>query len=192
MSWISWVPGVHLARQAWDATKLGLEIRAKRQQERALVLSQKNQVAKTFKRKEAIKEIRRLFDEKNYEGVARALLPDVVVDKSIEFVDIWWNIWDIYWIFLLLRLVLVLIPTNSGYIHPDEYFQTVEVIIGDVMELDTHKTWEFNITAPLRSATIPYTLYGVPLTMLKYINLYFHNMYGWNFIGAFLLNIVPR
>ena len=192
MSWISWVPGVHLARQAWDATKLGLEIRAKRQQERALVLSQKNQVAKTFKRKEAIKEIRRLFDEKNYEGVARALLPDVVVDKSIEFVDIWWNIWDIYWIFLLLRLVLVLIPTNSGYIHPDEYFQTVEVIIGDVMELDTHKTWEFNITAPLRSPTIPYTLYGVPLTMLKYINLYFHNMYGWNFIGAFLLNIVPR
>lgn len=127
MSWVSWIPGVHLARQAWDATKLGLEIRAKRQQERALVLSQQNQVARPPRRKEAIKEIRRLFDEQNYEGVARALLPDLMVDKSIEFVDLWWKIWDIYWIFVLLRVVLVLIPTNSGYIHPDEYFQTVEV-----------------------------------------------------------------
>ena len=79
------------------------------------------------RRKEAIKEIRRLFDGQNYEGVARALLPDLMVDKSIEFVDLWWKIWDIYWIFVLLRVVLVLIPTNSGYIHPDEYFQTVEV-----------------------------------------------------------------
>ena len=59
-------------------------IRAKRQQERAVVLAQKNQVARAPRRKEAIKEIRRLFDEKNYEGVARALLPDVVVDKSFE------------------------------------------------------------------------------------------------------------
>ena len=43
------VPGAQLARQAWDATKLGMEIRARRQQERALILSQKNQVAKTFR-----------------------------------------------------------------------------------------------------------------------------------------------
>ena len=49
-----------------------------------MVLAQKNQVARAPRRKEAIKEIRRLFDEKNYEGVARALLPDVVVDKSFE------------------------------------------------------------------------------------------------------------
>ena len=95
MSWSSWIPGVNLARQAWDATRLGLEIRARRQQERAVTLAQKNQVARAPRRKKAIKEIRRLFDEKNYEGVARALLPDVVVDKSFEFVDLWWNIWDI-------------------------------------------------------------------------------------------------
>ena len=62
--------------------------RAKRQQERAVVLAQKNQVARAPRRKEAIKEIRRLFDEKNYEGVARALLPDVVVDKSFEVTTI--------------------------------------------------------------------------------------------------------
>jgi len=189
---MSWLPGAQLARQAWDATKLGMEIRARRQQERALILSQKNQVAKTFRRKEAIKEVRRLFEEENYEGVARALLPDIVVDKSFEFVSLWWSIWDIYWIFLLLRVVLVLIPTNSGYIHPDEHFQTVEVIIGDVMELETHRTWEFNVTAPLRSPTVPYSLYGVPLFFLKYVNMYFYNLYGWNFIGPFLLQLLPR
>ena len=53
-----------------------------------MVLAQKNQVARAPRRKEAIKEIRRLFDEKNYEGVARALLPDVVVDKSFEVTTI--------------------------------------------------------------------------------------------------------
>ena len=192
MSWVSWIPGVHLARQAWDATKLGLEIRARRQQERAVQLSQKNQVGKTFRRKEAIKEIRRLFDEQKYEELARSLLPDVLVDKSFEFVDLWWKVWDIYWIFLLLRVVLVLIPTNSGYIHPDEYFQSVEVIVGDVLELETHRTWEFNVTAPLRSPSIPYTLYGLPLTALKYVNEYIHHLQGWNIIGPFLLQLIPR
>ena len=127
MPWLNWIPGANLARQAWDATRLGLEIRARRQQERAVVVSQKNQVGKVLRRKEVIKEVRKLFEEKNYEGVARALLPDMLVDKSFEFVDLWWKIWDIYWIFLLLRVVLVVIPTNSGYIHPDEHFQTVEV-----------------------------------------------------------------
>ena len=71
----------------------------------------------------------------------------------MQFVDLWWNIWDIYWIFLLLRVVLVLVPTNSGYLHPDEYFQTVEVVVGDVFQVETHRTWEFNVTAPLRSPT---------------------------------------
>ena len=158
MPWLNWIPGANLARQAWDATKLGLEIRARRQQERAVMVSQKNQVGKVLRRKEVIKEVRKLFEEKNYEGVARALLPDLLVDKSFEFVELWWKIWDIYWIFLLLRVVLVLIPTNSGYIHPDEHFQTVEVrpdhlvvlaecvpnliqvIAGDVLDLETHRT----------------------------------------------------
>ena len=114
------------------------------------------------------------------------------MDKSFEAVDLWWKIWDIYWIFLLMRVVLVLIPTNSGYIHPDEYFQSVEVIIGDVFELETHRTWEFNVTAPLRSPSIPYVLYGLPLTTLKYVNQYLHHLHGWNMIGPFLLQLIPR
>ena len=210
MPWLNWIPGANLAMQAWDATKLGLEIRARRQQERALMVSQKNQVGKVLRRKEVIKEVRKLFEEKNYEGVARALLPDLLVDKSFEFVELWWKIWDIYWIFLLLRVVLVLIPTNSGYIHPDEHFQTVDVrpdhrivlagcvpnliqvIAGDVLELETHRTWEFNVTAPLRSPSISYSLYGVPLTCLKYVNLYLYRTYGLNLLGPYLVTVLPR
>ena len=210
MPWLNWIPGANLAMQAWDATKLGLEIRARRQQERAVMVSQKNQVGKVLRRKEVIKEVRKLFEEKNYEGVARALLPDLLVDKSFEFVELWWKIWDIYWIFLLLRVVLVLIPTNSGYIHPDEHFQTVEVrpdhlvvqvecvpnliqvIAGDVLELETHRTWEFNVTAPLRSPSISYSLYGVPLTCLKYVNLYLYRTYGLNLLGPYLVTVLPR
>ena len=64
--------------------------------------------------------------------------------------------------------------------------------MGDVFELETHKTWEFNITAPLRSPSIPYTLYGLPLTALKYVNEYIHHLQGWNIIGPFLLQLIPR
>ncbi len=47
------------------------------------------------------------------------------------------------------RIVMVFMP-QSGYIHPDEFFQSVEVVTGDVLGTDTVRTWEFNVTAPIR------------------------------------------
>ena len=79
MSWVSWVPGVHLARQAWDATKLGLEIRRRRGEERALILSQKNQVGKTFRRKEAT----RTFSNSVEMELASLLLYLVRTDETV-------------------------------------------------------------------------------------------------------------
>lgn len=35
-----------------------------------------------------------------------------------------------YWIFAILRIFLTLLP-QTGYIHPDEYFQSIEVIAGN-------------------------------------------------------------
>ena len=32
------------------------------------------------------------------------------------------------------------------------------------------RTWEFNATTPLRSPTIPFLLYGLPLYTLKLLN----------------------
>ena len=34
-----------------------------------------------------------------------------------------------YWIFAGLRILLNLIP-ETGYIHPDEYFQSIEIVAG--------------------------------------------------------------
>lgn len=36
----------------------------------------------------------------------------------------------IYWFLAGLRVILTLIP-QTGYIHPDEYFQSIEVISGE-------------------------------------------------------------
>ena len=192
MSWQDWIPVPNLMKQAWDATKLAAATRAiNKEKERALVPTQKNQVA-TFRRKEAIKEIRRLFEKGDYEGLARAVVPDVVVNKSLDLVEFWWKVWDIYWIFVLLRIVFTFIPSNSGYLHPDEYFQSVEVVVGDALELETHRTWEFNVTAPLRSLSLPFALYGAPITAMKYINMYLHTNLGLNFIGPYVVHLVPR
>jgi len=191
MNWLPGLPGGNLLRQAWDATKLGLQIRGMRK-ERALVLAQKNQVAPTFRRKKAIQEIKRLFDAKEYEGLSRALLPDVVVDKALDFVDFWWKVWDMYWIFVLLRVIMVFSPSSSGYIHPDEYFQSTEVVLGDVLELETHHTWEFNKTAPLRSPSLPFLVYGLPVYLLSVLNWRLNHFTGWNIIGPFLLELIPR
>lgn len=36
-----------------------------------------------------------------------------------------------YFLFIVIRIVLVFIP-QYGYIHPDEFFQTTEVINGEI------------------------------------------------------------
>ena len=61
---------------------------------------------------------------------------------------------------------MVLMP-QSGYIHPDEFFQSVEVVTGDVLSTDTIRTWEFNVTSPIRSMALPHLLFGTPLQLLK-------------------------
>lgn len=39
-----------------------------------------------------------------------------------------------YWVLAVLRVFLVLMP-QSGYIHPDEFFQSLEVMAGKCSEL---------------------------------------------------------
>ena len=60
--------------------------------ERALVLAQKNPVAKVHRRKEAIKEVKRLFEAEEWEELSRALLPHVVVDKALDLAEFWWKV----------------------------------------------------------------------------------------------------
>ncbi|KAK7489368.1 hypothetical protein BaRGS_00019476 [Batillaria attramentaria] len=40
-------------------------------------------------------------------------------------------------------LATVLFP-QPGYIHPDEFFQSVEIVAGDVFNISHTRAWEFN------------------------------------------------
>ncbi|CAF4875259.1 unnamed protein product [Pieris macdunnoughi] len=69
-----------------------------------------------------------------------------------------------YWVLVTLRFALTLLP-QTGYIHPDEYFQNVEVIAGDIFDVDVARTWEFDPKFPIRDC------------MLKSDNVIYHQEY---------------
>ena len=64
--------------------------------------------------------------------------------------------------------------------------------MGDVFNIDVHRTWEFNTTQPLRSPTVSYTLYGIPLTILRVINTCLYHYLGINIVGPLLVDLLPR
>ncbi|CAK9827834.1 GPI mannosyltransferase 4 [Anthophora retusa] len=79
----------------------------------------------------------------------------------------------LYWVLVILRIILTLVP-QTGYIHPDEYFQSIEVISGDHFDIDVNKPWEFNSTFPIRTVLIPQIIVGVPYSILKRLSQYTH------------------
>lgn len=58
-----------------------------------------------------------------------------------------------YWLayLFLVHLRLLLCLAGTGYIHPDEYFQSSEPLLGDLLDLPTLRTWEFTVENPCRS-----------------------------------------
>ena len=185
------LPGANLMRQAWDATKLVGAI-IDRRKEKALVISEeRNKAVRKYKDKQANVQVKELFLAEKYEEITRLYLPNLVVDKGKDLIDAWWKIWDIYWLFLILRIAFVFIP-QPGYIHPDEFFQTVEVVVGDVFQTETTRTWEFNSTAPIRSMTINMLVFGTPLYLLKFLDFFLSLTIGWSIVTPYLVMIIPR
>ncbi|KAJ8308359.1 hypothetical protein KUTeg_013233 [Tegillarca granosa] len=74
-----------------------------------------------------------------------------------------------YCLLVTVRLISVMIP-QSGYIHPDEFFQTTEIIAGDILEIDVYRPWEFNSSNPIRSIVLPYAVFGIPFKVQKRIS----------------------
>ena len=143
------IPGAGLLREAWHATQLAGALAEKKRKERALVLAENNARIAPYKGKRANEKLKELFEQEKYNEIVQLFVPETVYQIGQNLVHVWWRVWDIYWIFAILRIFLVLYP-QPGYIHPDEYFQTVEVISGDVLGLRTTRTWEFNATSPIR------------------------------------------
>ncbi|XP_078694322.1 GPI alpha-1,2-mannosyltransferase 4-like [Branchiostoma floridae x Branchiostoma belcheri] len=93
------------------------------------------------------------------------------------------------WLVLsLLRVAWVLLP-QSGYIHPDEFFQSSEVMAGRVLDYKVHLTWEWSEDFPARSPVFPFLTSGIPFLVLramKQLGLLPES------IGAYALLVAPR
>lgn len=59
--------------------------------------------------------------------------------------------WPFYLILLIIRFSLIYFAQH-GYIHPDEYFQSVEIAAGDIYGFDILRPWEYN-SFPLINCT---------------------------------------
>ena len=97
-----------------------------------------------------------------------------------------------YFLTLLFRLLFALSPANTGYIHPDEHFQSVEVVVGDVLGFSTLRTWEWDPETPLRSPALPLLLYGFPALLLRLVDLLLQLLGGSSILSPILLQATAR
>ena len=116
---LSWLPGSQLVQRAVDATRLAGAIIDHRRRQRAVVLAEESARVARFRGRRAADSIRELYEAGDVHGLARLFVPDAVIETAVGAKDVWWKIWDIYWIFALLRIALVFPLPQSGYIHPD-------------------------------------------------------------------------
>ncbi|XP_014472747.1 PREDICTED: GPI mannosyltransferase 4 [Dinoponera quadriceps] len=97
----------------------------------------------------------------------------------------------LYWILAVLRIALTFVP-QTGYIHPDEFFQSIEVISGDHFDIDVYKPWEFNATFPIRTAFIPQLTVGLPYAFLKRLSPYTFYLFGLSLRTPYFYVLFPR
>jgi GPI mannosyltransferase 4 len=89
--------------------------------------------------------------------------------------------------YLLLLLVRLYFTFSPSYLHPDEHFQGPEVIagqnsrpgripfetdlvfVGEIFSYPAQRTWEWTSTHPIRSVFPIWPLYGLPMTLLKWV-----------------------
>ena len=82
----------------------------------------------------------------------------------------------------LVQIIIIVLP-YPGYIHPDEYFQSTEIMAGDVLQLKSKRTWEWNRKKPSRNIVFPFLAAGLPFMVLRKLQ----QMYTVN-----ILIILPR
>ncbi|NXP45422.1 PIGZ mannosyltransferase, partial [Heliornis fulica] len=65
-----------------------------------------------------------------------------------------------------LRAGWCLLP-QAGYLHPDEFFQSTEVMAGDILNLQVYYPWEFLSSSPCRTIVFPLMTSGVTYWVIK-------------------------
>ena len=87
-------------------------------------------------------------------------------------------------VLLLARFILCAMPL-TGYIHPDEFFQSPEVMAGDVLRLNTTRTWEWDAEQPIRSIIFPGISSVFPFMIIRFMSAFYD-------LTAYYLLILPR
>ncbi|RZF39822.1 hypothetical protein LSTR_LSTR000470 [Laodelphax striatellus] len=96
-----------------------------------------------------------------------------------------------YWLLAAVRVALTLLPQN-GYVHPDEFFQSIEVVAGSALGVESNPPWEFNSTFPVRSITTPFIVVGVPLIFLRTVSIFYRFWFGYGFVTPYTVLVLPR
>lgn len=82
----------------------------------------------------------------------------------------------------LLRIVICVWP-QSGYLHPDEFFQSTEIVARDQLGSKINPVWEFTTNLPIRCMLIPNILNKLGLRLASAIS---------SKPSAYLLIVGPR
>ncbi|XP_060690409.1 GPI mannosyltransferase 4-like [Hemiscyllium ocellatum] len=96
---------------------------------------------------------------------------------------------SIVWLALALFRILWCLAPQTGYIHPDEFFQSPEVMAGDILNLKIFRSWEFNTSYPSRSILFPMATTGFSFIVLK--TLHNFGLFG-SILNSYSLLIFPR
>ncbi|CAH2247841.1 GPI mannosyltransferase 4 [Pelobates cultripes] len=88
----------------------------------------------------------------------------------------------------ILRIAWCLLP-QTGYLHPDEFFQSPEVMAGDILDLDINRPWEFLPTFPCRTVVTPLLTSGAAFWIIKLLH---HLDFKVTSACGYVLLVLPR
>ncbi|KAG9493993.1 hypothetical protein GDO78_001712 [Eleutherodactylus coqui] len=88
----------------------------------------------------------------------------------------------------ILRVMWCLAP-QKGYLHPDEFFQSPEVIAGDILDLEINRPWEFLSASPCRTVLIPLLTSGTAFWIINILHRFQSEM-ALN--SSYVLLVLPR
>jgi phosphatidylinositol glycan class Z len=102
--------------------------------------------------------------------------------------NVWWtrNKENIYFLFIVLRFLFIF---SFGYVHPDEHFQSSEVVAKEVFGYSTYIPWEFEQEYPCRSIVPPAVISGIPFVLLKVLHELLPTI---DIINSYTLLYLPR
>ena len=89
-----------------------------------------------------------------------------------------------YFVLVILRFIWPCFLQN-GYLYPDEFFQSSEIMARDIFQINSTVTWEWNKEFPVRSPVSAFLTSGIPFLFMKILSKYIN-------LSPYLLLIFPR